>query len=68
MKVNLQKGDYRYDALMAVWNFLKLYGEPEDNEKYWHDAIEFAKSNTPNDLAEELMLATLNYLDKRCKE
>lgn len=67
MKVQLAKGDYRYDALQTLFTFFKEFGEPESNDTYWKAAVDWAKGHSKDELTTELLLAALNYLDKEMK-
>lgn len=64
MRANLVKGDYRYEALQTLWNFFKEFGEPEDNENYWHSAVEWCTDHYHDDLTMNLLLTALNCLQK----
>lgn len=75
MKREMKKESPEYKAFIAVWEFWKKYGTPEDNAEYWDETIKAGSEKValnPDfkdcwDLSSEMFKAVENVLDARNK-
>ena len=72
MKREIKKSDEEFFILQEFWKMLQNFYEPEDTDEYWNkflDAtIKFERSHPDNLLCEQLILMTMNYLEKKAKK
>lgn len=62
-----------FKIFMAIWDFWKNYGNPENTDEYWHEVINRGSNEVALndeykeawDLSLELFNAVLNVLDAR---
>lgn len=69
----MSKDSTDFKAFMAVWDYFKEYGTPEENDSYWEEMIEQGTKKVglnPDlkgswDLSTQLLVAVNNVIDAR---
>ena len=72
MKKIIKKTDEEFTILQEFWKMLQDFYEPEDTDEYWNKFLDsttkFERSHPNNLLCEQLILMTMNYLEKKFKK
>lgn len=72
MKKNIKKTDEEFTILQEFWKILQDFYEPESTDEYWNNFLDattkFERNHHENLLCEQLILMTMNYLEKKYKK